>query len=85
MNYVWTACPKCSGEVTIHFVESPGGVAGSLRRWSSDRSTNDGRKVEVPRAELRADGGFQTTCVCGQPIAVNPADVTRASTERPAV
>jgi hypothetical protein len=85
MNYFWTRCSKCSGEITVQYVASAGGVSGSLRRWSSDRSVNDGKKLETPRGEVAADGGFRTTCLCGETIAVDPARVTRASTERPAL
>ena len=85
MNYFWTVCSKCSGELTLQWVETTGGISGSLRRWSSDRTTNDGRKVEVPRGDLAGDGGFRTACVCGEGVAVDPARVTKATTERPAV
>ena len=84
MNYVWTWCPKCSGQLTIQYSERPDGLAGSIRRWSRDRSVNDGRRLEVPRAELSEDGGFRTACVCGEAIAVRAAEVQRASTESPA-
>ena len=83
MNYFWTVCSKCSGELTLQWVETTGRISGSLRRWSSDRTTNDGRKVEVPRGDLAGDGGFRTACVCGEGVAVDPARVTKASTERP--
>jgi len=85
MNYFWTVCPKCSGEITVQYVQNAGGVSGSLRRWSSDRSVNDGRRVEIPKGEVAADGGFRTACVCGETIVVDPGRVTRATTERPAV
>ena len=85
MNYFWTVCPKCACEVAVQFAAGPGGVSGSLRRWSSDRSTNDGRRVDVPAAEVAPDGGFRALCVCGQTIDVDPARVTRATTEMPAV
>jgi len=85
MNYFWTVCPKCSGEITVQYVQNAGGVSGSLRRWSSDRSVNDGRRVEIPKGEVAADGGFRTACMCGETIAVDPGRVTRATTERPAV
>jgi len=83
MNYVWTFCPKCSGQITIQFTERADGIAGSLRRWSRDRSVNDGRLLELPLSARAADGGFQTACVCGQEISVRGADVERATTERP--
>jgi hypothetical protein len=85
MNYFWTVCPKCSGELTVQWVETAGGISGSLRRWSRDRTTNDGRKVEVLRADVAAGGGFFATCVCGEPVAIDPARVTKATPERPAV
>ncbi|HEY1434171.1 MAG TPA: hypothetical protein VGG65_02290 [Thermoanaerobaculia bacterium] len=85
MNYFWTACPKCEGELTFHFVDTSAGLEGSVRRWSRDRSTNDGRRLDVPRTDVAADGAFVAACVCGQPIAIDPARVTRATTERPAV
>ena len=85
MNYFWTVCSKCSGELTLQWVETTGRISGSLRRWSSDRTTNDGRKVEVPRGDLAGDGGVRTACVCGEGVAVDPARVTKASTERPAL
>jgi hypothetical protein len=83
MNYYWTVCPKCRGELTLQFVETEGGLSGSLRRWSSDRSTNDGRRLATPRTEVAADGGFQAPCVCGELIAVDRSQVTKATTERP--
>jgi len=83
VNYLWTVCPKCSCEVTIQFDETPRGPSGSLRRWSSDRTINDGRKVETPKGEVAADGSFRAACVCGEMLAVEPARVTRATTERP--
>ena len=85
MNYFWTECPKCGCHVTIQYVEHPERLVGSLRRWSKDRTINDGRLLEIPRAELSADGSFRTVCVCGGPIAVAAASIQRAPTERPAV
>ena len=85
MNYFWTVCPKCACALTIQFVETAAGVSGSLRRWSSDRSTNDGRMIDATAVDVAPGGGFRTACVCGETIAVDMARVTRASTERPAV
>ncbi|HTR01801.1 MAG TPA: hypothetical protein VMN82_01300 [Thermoanaerobaculia bacterium] len=85
MNYYWTVCPACACEVTIQYVETPGGLEGSLRRWSRDRATNDGKKLETPKAQVGANGAFGASCVCGAAIAVDPAAVTRATTERPAL
>ena len=85
MNYVWTFCPKCEGQLTMQFARSDAGISGSLRRWSRDRSVNDGRLLEVPPGEVAADGAFQTTCVCGQAIPVAAAEIEQATTERPAL
>jgi hypothetical protein len=85
MNYFWTVCPRCSCEVTIQFSETPGGPVGSVRRWSSDRAINDGRKLEVASGGPAEDGGFRAACVCGETLTVEPARVTRATTERPPV
>ena len=85
MNYYWTDCPKCGCQVTIHFTESAAGLSGSVRRWSSDRATNDGRLLQVARADIGPGGDFQATCVCGGAIPVVAAGVEKATTERPAI
>jgi hypothetical protein len=82
VNYYWTVCPKCSCEVTIQYAERADGLSGSLRRWSTGRDVNDGRRLDVMRGDLSPEGGFQTPCVCGESIAVDPAGVERATTER---
>jgi len=84
MNYFWTFCPNCGGQLTIQFERNAGGLSGSLRRWSRDRSVNDGKRLSVPIGEIGADGGFQAACVCGQAIDVPAAEIQHASTERPA-
>lgn len=71
MKYHWMDCPKCHCHLAINYSESPQGLSGSLRRWSVDSRINDGRALRLPRAELPAGGGFSTTCVCGEPIAVS--------------
>ena len=71
MKYHWMDCPKCRCHLAINLSESPQGLAGSLRRWSADRTINDGKALRVPAAELAPGGGFSTTCVCGQAIAVS--------------
>jgi hypothetical protein len=81
MNYVWTRCSGCACEIAIQFVGRPEGIFGSVRRWSRDRSINDGRKIEVPAASVAADGGFTAVCVCGVPIPVRPEAVEHATTE----
>jgi hypothetical protein len=83
--YVWTFCPKCEGQLTIQFARTDAGLSGSLRRWSRDRSVNDGRRLEIPAAEVAADGAFQTTCLCGQAIPVAADAIQLATSERPAV
>lgn len=85
MNYFWGECGTCGCQVTIQYVEHPDRLVGSLRRWSKERTINDGRLLAIPRAEISADGSFQTVCVCGGPIAVDAASIQRATTERPAV
>ena len=85
MNYVWSFCPKCEGQLTLQYERHDAGLLGSLRRWSRDRSVNDGRRLDVAAAEVAADGGFQTACLCGQPISVRASEIQRASTERPSL
>lgn len=65
MRYHWIECPGCSCQVAVNTTTGPGGgVSGSLRRWSADRTINDGRPiVKTPTDAL---GGFTTACVCGQ-------------------
>ena len=83
--YVWTFCPKCEGQLTLQFGRSDAGISGSLRRWSRDRSVNDGRRLEVPATSVKADGAFETACLCGQAIGVAASDIQQATTERPAL
>jgi hypothetical protein len=85
MHYVWTFCPKCDGQLTVQFARTDAGLSGSLRRWSRDRSVNDGKRLEVPAAEVAPDGAFHVTCLCGQAVAVPAAAIQTATTERPAV
>jgi hypothetical protein len=84
MNYVWTTCGRCGGQITIQFESGPQGLSGSLRRWSTDRSVNDGKKLAIPPASLSSDGAFTATCVCGAEVPVAAAQVEKATTERPA-
>jgi hypothetical protein len=84
MHYVWTVCGRCGGQITIQFARGAHGLTGSVRRWSTDRSVNDGRKLEVPAASVAPDGGFTATCVCGAEIPVSAAMIETATTERPA-
>jgi hypothetical protein len=41
-------------------------VTGSLRRWSADRSINDGRPFLVPAGEVGP--ALTALCVCGAEI-----------------
>jgi hypothetical protein len=70
MKYRWTECPQCRCEVVVNYSDEGGGVTGSLRRWSRDRSTNDGKPIKVAADSRAADGSFPVTCVCGQELAV---------------
>jgi len=72
LNYFWTDCPNCHCQVAVHSTAQAGRILGSVRRWSTDRSTNDGRPFEIPSSELREGGGFATPCVCGHVLAVPP-------------
>jgi hypothetical protein len=72
LNYYWPECPGCHCEVAVNFTRLPEKFSGSLRRWSTDRSINDGRLFEILEASRTPEGGFSTPCVCGQEIAVPP-------------
>lgn len=81
MKYHWSDCLKCGCHLAINTTESPRGISGSLRRWSADRSINDGRPIRIARADIPADGSFVVACVCGQEIRV-PAKADAVSAER---
>lgn len=66
MRYHWTECPGCRCQVAVNTSTASGLVTGSLRRWSTDRSINDGRAIRGVPAD--ATGGFATECVCGQAL-----------------
>jgi len=68
VNYHWTTCPNCLCQITVGWSVREDGVSGSLRRWSSDRSTNDGRPFAIPRGA--AASAMAATCVCGAAIAL---------------
>jgi hypothetical protein len=74
-------CPKCQCHLAINTTETAEEISGSLRRWSVDRSINDGKLVRIPLAERSPDGGFTVTCLCGQPIVV-PGKPDAVSAER---
>lgn len=81
MRYRWMDCPKCQSHLAINTTETPEGISGSLRRWSVDRSINDGKLLRIPAAERSSDGGFVVTCLCGQTIPV-PGKPDAVSAER---
>lgn len=81
MKYYWTECPGCRCQVAINFAVRDEKISGSVRRWSYDRSVNDGRRFEVPEGSLDADGSFATPCVCGQELRV-PATPSATGEER---
>jgi hypothetical protein len=66
MNYHWTDCPGCSCHLAVNWTVRPEETAGSLRRWSADRSINDGK----PFAFRGGKGAkpLVVPCVCGTPI-----------------
>jgi hypothetical protein len=85
MNYFWGTCAGCGCQVTVQFADSPDRLSGSLRRWSTDRTVNDGKRLEIARSEVEADGSFRTACVCGAEVSVAGAAIEHATTERPRV
>ena len=83
MNYYWTDCPRCHCHLAINTTTHPEKISGSLRRWSTDRSINDGRRFEIPVDPHAPAGGFTTSCVCGQELAV-PAEASATGSAREA-
>ena len=81
MNYHWTDCPGCSCHLAVNWTVRPEEIAGSLRRWSADRSINDGKPIVFRGAER--DGALVVSCVCGTPIPLpaEPDAVGGARTE----
>jgi len=79
MDYFWTDCPRCGCQVSINYIRHPARITGSVRRWSSDRSVNDGRAFELPGDAAGPDGSIAVSCVCGQELrAVSQAQGERA-------
>lgn len=67
MNYHWRDCPGCGCHVAVNWTVTTDDLSGSVRRWSSDRSINDGKAFSLPRGEdpeAPAAGGI-VSCVCG--------------------
>jgi hypothetical protein len=68
MDYFWTDCPRCGCQVSVNYTIYPDRVSGSVRRWSSDRSINDGRPFQLPADAVGPGGRILVTCVCGQEL-----------------
>jgi hypothetical protein len=80
MKYRWLDCPGCHCHLAINTTETPAGISGSLRRWSVDRSINDGELIRIPTSDVTPDG-FAVTCLCGRTILV-PAIPDAVGAER---
>ncbi len=81
MEYYWLDCPGCGCQVAVNATTYPDRTSGSVRRWSADRSINDGRKFEVPAEDRAADGAFSVPCVCGRALAL-PATPSAVGAQR---
>ena len=66
MNYHWTDCPGCGCQIAINWSARADGTSGSVRRWSADRSVNDGRPFVLPPSPEPA----AVLCVCGATLAL---------------
>lgn len=64
MNYHWLDCSNCHCHVAINWTVTADRLSGSVRRWASDRSINDGKAFSL---EAHAAGAV-VSCVCGAPI-----------------
>lgn len=68
MDYFWTDCPRCGCQVSVNYIRHPDRITGSVRRWSSDRSVNDGRSFQLPGSAAGTGGAILVACVCGQEL-----------------
>ena len=66
MNYHWADCHNCHCHLAVNWTVRPGGILGSVRRWSADRSINDGKPFEL--AGDAAAKPIVVACVCGAPL-----------------
>jgi len=66
VNYHWIDCPGCSCHLAVNWIVRPEETAGSLRRWSADRSINDGKPFAFPGR--KGAEPLVVPCVCGTPI-----------------
>ena len=83
MNYHWLDCPECHCHVAVNWTVSADHLAGSVRRWSPDRSVNDGKAFVLPRGADPEAGvaGAVVSCVCGASIPL-PAKPDAVGAER---
>lgn len=85
MNYHWLDCPECGCHVAVNWTVTPSHLSGSVRRWASDRSINDGKAFSLPHGEDRDApmAGAVVSCVCGAsiPLPVKPDAVGGERTE----
>lgn len=70
MNYHWPECSNCGCHVAVNWTVTAETLSGSVRRWSPDRSINDGKPFSVPRgADPQVPAaGVVVSCVCGATI-----------------
>ncbi len=66
MNYHWSDCDSCHCHLAVNWMVRSGEILGSVRRWSADRSINDGKPFQIPAADHAAP--ILVSCVCGAPI-----------------
>ncbi len=66
MNYHWSDCGSCRCHLAVNWMVRSGEILGSVRRWSADRSINDGKPFQIPAADRAAP--ILVSCVCGAAI-----------------
>lgn len=71
MKYFWLDCPRCGCQVAVNYSESAAGISGSVRRWSADRSTNDGRPFQIAASDAATGDGLTVECVCGEQLGLS--------------
>jgi hypothetical protein len=73
MNNHRADCPNCLCHLAVNWTVRPGEILGSVRRWSADRSINDGKAFQLPGAAGAAP--IVVPCVCGAPLSLpDPPD-----------
>ncbi|HEY6050501.1 MAG TPA: hypothetical protein VIZ58_04575 [Thermoanaerobaculia bacterium] len=68
MKYHWLDCPRCGCQIAVNYSPTAAGISGSLRRWSADRSINDGRPISIAAPQAESPEGLTVECVCGEAI-----------------